>query len=336
MAIAIHMIPWAGHDVPLCVDFEGGYNEPRFAGFFAAERERGVALGALACDRDGALVTQNWKSPKGIAPCCFAGWPGWEVRGFTGSSDAAFNFNGSFSNRSSVSQIDYWGQESDGVSRMRELAAVALNMHDTVPRVYRKLNPAQSIVDGFGSWMRDNGLWLAQDNYEQFKAYSDRHYRGRRWEDGGMMVSFPMIGIKRVRLVFGWHFKVSGSALPSAITCPLRVCFSPVVGEKRLFFWPEDGTLRFEGDDAYDYACGFRSPQTFDLSTALPLSGESGFKSAAFDIDVPASGLGHMWCEIDPWKYQAYATEMMRPSVEGLFDTKVYTTCYLWYAKAIG
>lgn len=286
---------------------------------------------ALACDNSGALIIPDGP----IQPVCSLGSIDWPKTGYyvtinpknaatdPGKLTAEVNASGD------TIAISYYKGTNATSSKLDFLT-------DTVagtkyfPRINRRKTLSNALLAALpentprAGYMPTLGKGVAGAQAFISKEFSYTNYllKAERREAPGLLLSFPLIGVQRVRIIIGYEFTYSGSRMhrDGAISIPLRACFVPVVGDKRLTHWPEwPSTLNFDAEYSPYYGSGLVPTQTCSLEQTLYALGTSEIFYTEWELDVPPSGLGLFWTELDPFQYFNFASKMIHAE----FDTEI-------------
>lgn len=310
----IHAMPIAGKDLPIGLLSSYAMDSLPLLPAATAEGNNLTGYAALACDQNGTLLCS--RRPVNLCPCAILGTINWPQLGYD-ISVAESGATEVTTNASAVTSINTardWGtEEKNRLYAIYDGPASG----DYYPRIKRtKILPANLI-----SALPENSPRASTFNRslggqkETFYAiprnYADHRIKITRREYPGLLLSFPLIGVETVRLSIVYESTLDGSNMhPSGtMEVPLRAAFAPIKADSRLFAWPS--SVEFDADEVAGYGSGIVPTTTLSLAhTHYALGKATG--TAAFDITVPASGLGIFWVELDPWQYITFASKMIR------------------------
>ena len=311
----IHPIPTAGGIAPLSLSDIQSALSAASTNYATATR-----YAAIACDHSGALILPDGP----IQPVCSLGSIAWPELGYdiTIASDQAATDPGKLTatSRPSAKTIATSNYRGSSVSESR-----LFFISDTVastnyfPRIQRRTALPKDLLAALPEASpRAGSLPVISGGQEYFSAtlFEDVDYtlKATRTENGGHLLSFPLLGVQRVRLRIVYDFTYSGNRLnyDGAISIPLRACFVPVKADVRLTHWPSwPYALNFDAEYNAYYGSGLIPTNTLSLQQTLYALGTSQTFVAQWDLDIPPSGLGLFWVELDPFKYLTFAREMI-------------------------
>lgn len=328
----IHPIPTVG------LSSNGGIAPVRFEdlknrlGAASTNYTTATHYAALACDHAGALIIPDGP----IQPVCSLGSIAWPETGY----NITINRKDAATNPGKLTATVRADASTLATSHYKGTSATASKLDfltDTVagtkyfPRINRRKTLSNTLLAALpentpraGSMpLLGKGLAGAQAFLSREFSYIDYLLKAERREAPGLLLSFPLIGVQRVRIIIGYEFTYSGSRMhrDGAISIPLRACFVPVIGDKRLTHWPEwPSTLNFDAEYSPYYGSGLIPTKTCSLEQTLYALGTSETFIAEWELDVPPSGLGLFWIELDPFQYFNFASKMIHAE----FDNEVY------------
>ena len=338
MGRQIYIPPRVGMDIPAEISLLPKLD---FGALLAAKKPNynNKSTAGFASNWRGELLTASTNRTLNIAAATNICRMPWGVEGYTATmANSSFTSLIKHTTRA-YSDITYIKRETEGRKDFLKNAAIAANMFDATPKVLRSTAVSASLISELPENNARASAFYPLDGStateEIYSVESESIAKIRRWEDAGALIGFPMFGLNKVMLNFVYRIIVSGDNVPYGVTMPLRLCFSPIAGEQRLHEWPE--TLTLEGEDHGIYIpSGILAPKTLDLSCSVPTNGNGALQEASIVLEVPPSGLMHIWPEIDPWKYQDYATSIMAyEHDEGTFTTRIKAVVSLSWARAI-
>lgn len=275
---------------------------------------------AFACDHTGALILPDGP----IQPVCSLGSIAWPRLGYdiTIASDQAATDPGKLTATSNTQAVtratsNYRGS-SVSESRLFFISDTVASTN-YFPRIQRRTTLPQGLLAALPEASpRAGSLPVISHGKETFSATTfenaDYLLKAERTEYPGLLLSFPLLGVQRVRLRIAYDFTYSGNRMhyDGSITIPLRACFVPVKATTRLTHWPTwPETLSFDAEYSAYYGSGLVPTNTLSLQQTLYALGSSETFVAQWDLDVPPSGLGLFWIELDPFQYLTFARDMI-------------------------
>lgn len=313
----IHPIPTAGSSaIPLSLETLQSAPSAASTNYATATR-----YAAFACDHSGALILPDGP----IQPVCSLGSIAWPKLGYdiTIASDQAATDPGKLTATSNTKEaatraISHYRGSSVSQSRLFFISDTVASTN-YFPRIQRRTALPKDLLAALPEASpRAGSLPIISGGQEYFSAtlFEDVDYtlRASRTESLGILLSFPLIGVPRVRLRIVYDFTYSGNRLNynGSITIPLRACFVPVKADARLTHWPTwPDTLNFDAEYNAYYGSGLIPTNTISLQKTLYALGTSETFVTEWELDVPASGLGLFWIELDPFQYLTFAREMI-------------------------
>lgn len=334
----IHPFPVAGLDIPIASSSFAGAWDGNPPAICADRLGDSAATIAIAAEPSGAIFLG--RRPLNIAPVCSLGTINWGGLGYEVIAyDTSTTVNNISEARSTVQNLRTW-------SSSRRADTCALIDGQYKPKLLRTPTLSQTLLEALptNSPRATSGTLTFATSTTRYRADQWNAAGGsdkiEREELKGRLLSFPMLGVQRVIISILIEATISGTPLEQAFEIPLRACFIPVSGTERLYDWPS--TLSFDAQDglALGYGSGLIPTITKNIPVLLSTDNSITYSSdAQFEVEVPPSGLGILFAEINPLgaNYWTFARSIMRDNgVGAAFDTTLKWTAkvYAVLAKA--
>lgn len=308
----IHELPRAGADLPMSDSIR--YAIPSMASY----GDSSTNYAAIACDEKGAILCA--KRPLLLSPCVSLGKINWPEKGF----EVQIHENGTISKSESSQAFTRILSSYRASDSPAENKAIFVQKYLTnsqyIPRILRTVSLTQAQTDALpektprAATMPYLDGWKGRGEYFSCKKFSDVYYNltAERYERTGLLLSFPLFGIKKVRLKIKIEIDLKGSTMfkTGRIEVPFRACLVPIAGTERLFYWPY--ILQLNTREQSTSGSGVAPVSTHAMTKTLTKLGTSTYSAQDWDINIPPSGLAIIWVDLDPAKYQDFAKAMLR------------------------
>lgn len=294
---------------------------------------------AAACDNTGALLIADGP----LQPVCSLGSINWPQLGYTVTIDSQGKVTATPHSSAYTEGTSYYRFNDSSSSSKNWLLGFSVDSYDYHPRIQRTPTIPANLVAALpansprASKMPLLGGYAGHAEYFEATTWNDANYRlkARRHQHPGILLSFPLIGVSKVRLFIGYEITLNGSSMhpDGYLEAPIQACFAAIKGPERLFHWPD--TLELDTTLGDGYGSGIKPTASLNLTTPLTSLVDKAYHTATWDLDIPPSGLGIFWVELEPFAYSTFAQEAMRLKNNAAFWQSLYFRAQIQNAIAL-